>query len=39
VEGSLGMRRELHDATRGERWTSEGSSMFPSGALGGNEGE
>ena len=39
VERSLGGRRELHDATRGERRTSEGSSLVPSGALSGNEGE
>jgi hypothetical protein len=39
VKGSLGGQRELDDAVRGERWTSEGSSVFLSGALSGNEGE
>ena len=39
VERSLGGRRELNDAARGERWTSEGSSLLPSGALKEKEGE
>ena len=39
VKGSLGGRCELDLAIRGERWTSEGSSVFPSGALICNEGE
>ena len=39
MERSLRGRRELHDATCGERRKSEGSSLFPNGPLGGNEGE
>ncbi len=39
VELSLGRRGELDDAVRGERWTSEGSSNYLSGAFGGHEGE
>ncbi len=39
VERSLGGRRELHDATRGARWISEGSSIFPNRAVSDNKGE
>ena len=35
----MGGRRELDYAVRGERRTSKGSSLFPSAAFGGNEGE
>ena len=39
VEWSLGGRRELHDASRGERWAAVGSPLLPSLALSGNKGE
>ena len=39
VEWSLGRRREMHNATRGERRTPVGSPMFPSGAFIRNERE
>ncbi len=37
--GPRGGRRELDDAILGERWTSKGSALFPSGALSGHEEE
>ena len=38
VLGGIG-RREPDDADRGDRWTSKGSWMFPSGAFTANDGD
>ena len=39
MKRSLGGQRDLDDAYRGERWTSMGASLSPSGAFSGNEEE